>query len=286
MTRILSIQSSVAYGHAGNSAAVFPMQRLGVDVCAVNTVHFSNHTGYGQWRGPLLSAQDVRDVITGIGERGVLGSCDAVLSGYQGGEDVGAVILEAVAAVKEVNPAAVYCCDPVLGDTGRGFFVRPGIPEFMRDEVIPRADVATPNHFELDYLTGRTGRTDTITDVLEAARDLQAAGPRTVLVTSMIHDGMPEDHLEMLALDGDDAWVVSTPLLPLSVNGAGDLTAALFLTHLLASESARTALEHTASSVSEVLRSTLEAGSPELRIVEAQHAIAHPPLQFVARIVD
>ncbi len=283
VTTILSIQSSVAYGHVGNSSAVFPLQRLGVEVWPVNTVHFSNHTGYGAWRGPLLAADDLREVLTGIGERGVLPTCDAVLSGYQGGEEVGGVVLDAVARVKEANPAAVYCCDPVMGDTGRGFFVRPGIPEFMRDEVLPRADVATPNHFELDFLTGRVERTDSVEAVLAAADDLRAMGPGTVLVTSVVHDGLPEDGLEMLAVDADGAWIVTTPLLPVSVNGAGDLTAALFLAHLLGTGSARVALERTASSVFEVLAATARAGAREIRLVAAQDAIAHPPMQFAAR---
>ena len=152
--KILSIQSSVAYGHVGNSAAVFPLQRLGHEVWPVLTVHFSNHTGYGAWRGPLLAPTDVADVINGIEDRGVLGEADAVLSGYQGDPAVGAVILDAVARVKELNPDAVYCCDPVMGDVGRGMFVRPGIPEFMRDTVVPQADILTPNHFELDFLAG------------------------------------------------------------------------------------------------------------------------------------
>ena len=142
--KILSIQSSVAYGHVGNSAAVFPLQRLGHEVWPVLTVHFSNHTGYGAWRGPLLDPADVREVIAGIGDRGVLGECDAVLSGYQGDPAVGAVILDAVATVKAANPAAVYCCDPVMGDVGRGMFVRPGIPEFMRDTVVPRQTSSRP----------------------------------------------------------------------------------------------------------------------------------------------
>jgi pyridoxine kinase len=149
--KILSIQSSVAYGHVGNSAAVFPLQRLGHEVWPVLTVHFSNHTGYGAWRGPLLAPTDVADVINGIDDRGVLGEADAVLSGYQGDPAVGAVILDTVARVKGLNPDAVYCCDPVMGDVGRGMFVRPGIPEFMRDTVVPQADILTPNHFELDF---------------------------------------------------------------------------------------------------------------------------------------
>ena len=154
LVEVLSIQSSVAFGHVGNSAAVFPMQRLGHEVWPVITVHFSNHTGYGAWRGPLLDPADVREVIAGIDDRGALGGVDAVLSGYQGDPAVGAVILDAVARVKSLNASAVYCCDPVMGDVGRGMFVRPGIPEFMRDTVVPAADILTPNHFQLDFPPG------------------------------------------------------------------------------------------------------------------------------------
>jgi len=277
---ILSIQSLVAYGHAGNSAAVFPLQRLGREVWPVMTVHFSNHTGYGAWRGPLLSAHDVAEVIAGVEDRGAMSDCDAVLSGYQGAEDVGAVILDAVARVKHHNPRALYCCDPVMGDVGRGMFVRPGIPEFMRDRVVPAADVVTPNHFELDFLTGQPKRTATMDAVLGAVDQLRSMGPRTVLVTSLVHDGMSEDTLEMLAADDSGAWLVSTPLLPVSVNGAGDLTAALFLAHLLESGSAATALGRTASSVFAVLAETERSGEREIQLIAAQEAIAHPDERF------
>ncbi|WP_447645340.1 pyridoxal kinase [Nocardioides zeae] len=220
--KILSVQSSVAYGHVGNSAATFPLQRLGHEVWPVVTVHFSNHTGYGAWRGPLLAPSDVADVIAGIGERevtgpdgkpvSVLATADAVLSGYQGAEDVGAVILDAVARVKELNPAAVYCCDPVMGDVGRGMFVRPGIPEYMRDHVVPHADILTPNHFELDFLTDRTTRTEAeVLDAVDAVRD---RGPRDVLVTSVITDETPAGTLEVLAVSDDGAWAVRTPSSP------------------------------------------------------------------------
>ena len=173
---LLSIQSSVAFGHVGNSAAIFPLQRLGIEAWAVNTVHFSNHTGYGEWRGPLLSPDELRAVIQGVEERGALERVAAVLSGYQGAEDVGAVVLETVARVKTLNPLAVYCCDPVMGDVGRGMFVRPGIPEMMRDHVVPAADVITPNHFELDFLSGRETRT--LADVLDAVDGVRSSGPR------------------------------------------------------------------------------------------------------------
>ena len=277
--RILSIQSSVAYGHVGNSAAAFPLQRLGHEVWAVLTVHFSNHTGYGAWRGPLLAPDDVREVIAGIGDRGVLGTADAVLSGYQGDPAVGAVILDAVAEVKALNPDALYCCDPVIGDVGRGVFVRPGIPEFLRDEVVPRADIVTPNHFELDYLTGRT--TTTTEELLAAVDELRERGPRTVLVTSVLYPGT-EDALDVVAVSDEGAWAVTTPLLPISPNGGGDITAALFLAHLLETSHAETALERTTNAVFAVLQATLDAGTRELALIPAQDAIADPPSRFGA----
>ena len=173
--RILSIQSSVAYGHVGNSAAVFPLQRLGHEVWPVFTVHFSNHTGYGAWRGPLLAADDVREVITGIEERGVLGEVDVVLSGYQGGEDIGDVILDAVARVKAANPAATYTCDPVMGNARSGCFVNPAIPILLRERVVPAADLITPNQFELGFLTGT--EPDDLESTLASVDAARAMGP-------------------------------------------------------------------------------------------------------------
>jgi pyridoxine kinase len=279
--KILSVQSSVAYGHVGNSAAVFPLQRLGHEVWPVVTVHFSNHTGYGEWRGPLLAPADVAEVIAGIGDRGVLGEADAVLSGYQGDPAVGGVILDAVERVKELNPDAVYCCDPVMGDVGRGMFVRPGIPEFMRDAVVPRADIVTPNHFELDFLAGRETRD--LADLLDAVDVVRERGPRHVLVTSVLHGDLAPDLLDVVAVSDAGAWAVTTPLLPISPNGCGDVTAALYLAHLGTSGSPATALGATASSVFAVLEATIAAGTREIQLVAAQDAIAEPPMTFEVR---
>ena len=280
--QVLSIQSSVAYGHVGNSAAVFPLQRLGHEVWAVHTVHLSNHTGYDTWRGPQHPATDVAAVLAGIAERDVFREIDAVLSGYQGAEDMGAVILAAVADVKRANPAAVYCCDPAMGDLGRGMFVRPGIPEFVRDQVVPAADILTPNHFELDFLAGTTTRG--LDEVLRAVGALRARGPRHVLVTSVLHDGAEEDHIDVVAVSDAGAWVVTTPRLPITPNGCGDLTAALYLAHLTGSGAeVPTALERTTSTVFAVLEETLARGAREMRLVANQHAIAEPPPSFRAR---
>jgi pyridoxine kinase len=279
--QVLSIQSSVAFGYVGNSAAVFPLQRLGHEVWPVLTVHFSNHTGYGAWRGPLLDPADVREVIAGVDDRGALSGVDAVLSGYQGDPAVGAVILDAVARVKELNPAAVYCCDPVMGDVGRGMFVRPGIPEFMRDTVVPAADVLTPNHFELDFLAGRT--TGTMAEVLAAADAVRDRGPRDLLVTSVLVGDTPDDSLDVVAVSDDGAWAVTTPLLPITPNGCGDVTAALYLAHLSTTGSPARALSLTTASVFAVLERTLAAGTRELQLVAAQDAIAEPPERFAVR---
>ncbi|GEP36198.1 pyridoxal kinase PdxY [Nocardioides szechwanensis] len=282
--QILSIQSSVAYGHVGNSAAVFPLQRLGHEVWPVITVHFSNHTGYGAWRGPLLAPDDVAEVIAGIGDRGVLGQVDAVLSGYQGDPAMGAVILDAVATVKAANPDAVYCCDPVMGDIGRGMFVRPGIPEFLRDTVVPAADIITPNHFELDFLAGTTTvTTGTLDEVLAAVDAVRAQGPRDVLVTSVLHTGSAPDTLDVVAVSDEGAWAVTTPLLPITPNGCGDVTAALYLAHLRTTGSPAVALGRTTSSVFAILEATLAAGTREIQLVAAQDAIAEPPERFEVR---
>jgi pyridoxine kinase len=280
VTTVLSIQSTVAYGHAGNSAAVFPMQRRGVDVWPVITVHFSNNSSYGTWRGPLLSPADIGEVITGIEEREVLHRVDAVLSGYQGAVEVGAEILHAVDLVARHNPRSIFCCDPVMGDVGRGFFVRPGVPEFLRDVVVPRAQVVTPNHFELNFLTGTTSTT--IPEVLAAADQLRAGGPDTVLVTSVLHREQAPGTVDMIAVDGAGAWLVTTPLLPRDFTGSGDLTSAMFLAALLEKTGTPAALERTAGIVYGVLAFTESSGHRELRLVQAQQEIAEPSHVFTA----
>jgi pyridoxine kinase len=276
--RVLSIQSLVAYGHVGNSAATFPLQRLGHEVWPVPTVVFSNHTGYGAWRGPLLSPEDVRAVVTGIEERGVLGTCDAVLSGYLGGPGMCEVVVDAVERVRRANPAATYTCDPVLGNATSGCFVDPAIPPIIRDQVVPHADVITPNQFELGFLTGT--RPDTLESTLESADAARALGPSTVLVTSVLRPDRPDDTLEMLAVTNEGAWVVRTPRLPIEANGSGDLTAALFTAHLRTGGSVAVALGRTASSVVGVLRATLDSGERELQVVLGQDSIASPADEF------
>jgi len=276
--KVLSIQSHVAYGHVGNASAVFPMQRLGVEVWPVHTVQFSNHTGYGAWRGRVFDGPAIEEVVQGIGERGVLGHCDGVLSGYMGSADIGTAILRAVAQVRAENPAALYCCDPVMGDAGCGFYVRPGIPEFMRDRAVPAADILTPNHFELTFLTGLP--TGTLEEAKAAIAALQARGPRVVLVTSLVTSETPDDAIDLLAGEGGRFWRVRTPRLALDVNGAGDAIAALFFVHYHREGGAEAALGRAAASVYGLLRRTVEAGSREILTVAAQDEFVSPSETF------
>jgi pyridoxine kinase len=273
--KFLSIQSSVAYGHVGNSAAVFPLQRLGHEVWPVATVQFSNHTGYGAWRGPLLAPGDVAEVITGIEERGVLDQVDGVLSGYQGSAEIADVILDAVARVRAANPRATYTCDPVMGNAASGCFVHPDIPPVIRERVVPQADVITPNQFELGFLTDT--EPETLDEILASAELARKMGPRTVLVTSVQRE--EPDTVEMLVVNDEGAWIVQTPLLPLKANGSGDVTSALFTAHYLATD-APTALGRTAASVFALLEETQRSGERELRLVAAQDAFVDPPRVF------
>ena len=279
MTAILSIQSWVAYGHVGNASAIFPLQRLGAEVWGIHTVQFSNHTGYGAWRGQVFGGELIHDLVTGIEERGALPRCDAVLSGYMGSAEIGAAILEAARRVKAANPRALWCCDPVIGDVGRGIFVRPGIPEFMRDEALPAADIITPNQFELEWLTGQ--EVTTLDQAKAAVAALQACGPRCVLVTSLRLADTPEGEIGMLAGEGGRFWRLATPMLPVSVNGAGDAIAALFLFHRLRG-GADAALSAAASSIFGLLRRTAEAGSREILTVAAQEEFVAPSRVFSA----
>ncbi|QZY51953.1 pyridoxal kinase PdxY [Leucobacter tenebrionis] len=287
--RVLSIQSSVSYGHVGNSAAVFPLQRIGVEVMPVSTVCFSNHTGYGSWRGPMLSGDDVREIVTGIEERGGLENVDAVLSGYQGGSSIGDAILDAVERVKRHSPNAIYACDPVLGNAKSGCHVAPEVQDLIRDRVVPRADFITPNQFELGFITGTSP--DTLESTLDAVDRARELGPSTVLVTSVERPGRPVGAdgepatIEMLAVTDDGAWLVETPRLPLKRNGSGDVTAALFTAHLRREGDAAGALSRTAASVFELLERTLAAGTRELQLVESQEAYANPTHSFEAQRV-
>jgi pyridoxine kinase len=275
---LLSIQSHVAYGHVCNTAAVFALQRLGVEVWPIHTVELSNHPGYGAWTGRVSDAAAIRELVGGIAARDALARCDGVISGYLGATGIGEEVLAAVTEVKAANPVARYCCDPVIGDVERGVYVRPDIAEFLRARAVPAADVATPNHFELDHLSGRASKT--LADVVAAVDAIHALGPRVVLVTSLHTAETPPDTIDLLVSDTQGRFHLRTPKLPLAVNGAGDAIAALFFAHYLRSRLVADALSRATSSVFGILRRTAETGAREMLLVEAQDEIVSPSKTF------
>jgi pyridoxine kinase len=278
MPTVLSVQSRVAYGHVGNAASVFALQRLGIEAWALDTVAFSNHTGHGKWRGSAVAASEIAALFDGIAALGVLPQIDALLSGYLGDAATGPVLLDAVERVRRANPQALFCCDPVIGDTDTGSYVTDGIAEFFRDEALKLADIATPNRFELEYLTGAA--IATVDEALEAAAVLRGRGPGTVLLTSL--DTEP-DRITMLAAGPDGAWAVETPRLPVMLNGCGDVTAAVFLAHLLRGAGLADALASTAAAIFAVIDTTARLGRYELALVAAQDELVSPSRRFQAR---
>jgi pyridoxine kinase len=241
---VISIQSHVAYGHVGNSAAVFALQRLGHEVWPVHTVQFSNHTGYPDWQGQVFAAGDIAKLIDGLEARGALARCDALLTGYLGDPALGAVVVDALARIRAASPKALWCCDPVMGDHGKGLFVRAGVPDFFVASALPVADIVTPNLFELEVLTDSRPRG--LDAIRTAAASLLDRGPKVVLVTSLGDDRDKSDEVAMLAVTPDGDWRVATPRLPIKPNGAGDAVAALFLGFYLTSGSVPDALAQAA----------------------------------------
>jgi pyridoxine kinase len=281
---VISIQSQVAFGHVGNSAAVFPMQMHGIDVTAVPTTLLSNRPGYPTIRGRVLEAELVADLLRGIEERGAVEHANMILSGYLGSAEIAAVVAGFVTRAKALNPALRYVCDPVLGDRDRGLFVRPEIPPLVRDRLLPLADVITPNHFEFEWLCGAEART--LQHVIAQARGLIAHGPATVVVTSAELSGTPSDEIETLAIERARACSVRTPRLPISPNGTGDLFAALFSSARVLAKDTPEALAHAASAMFAVLERTRAAGTEEMRIVESADELANPKRRFDAVAVS
>jgi pyridoxine kinase len=282
---ILSIQSHVVSGHVGNAAAVFPLQRLGFEVMPINTVQFSNHVGYGQWTGQAFAPAHVDDLVEGLSQHGVLAGCAAVLSGYLGEPELAHSVIETARRVRAVSPDSVYLCDPVMGDRP-GLYVKPEIPDLMRQAMVPAADVITPNAFELELLTGMPAVS--CEQALAAARRLIADGrdgrPGIVVVTSV---EAPEAHpgeIAVVAATADAAWQVVAPRFEVSslVHGGGDAFSALFLGHYLRTRSLPAALERAASAVLALYRTCWSAGSTELPLVAAQEELVSPSVLVAA----
>lgn len=286
--RVLSIQSHVAYGHVGNDAAMLPLQMLGIEPVAVHTVQFSNHTGYGEFKGQVFTAAHVQDVLDGLRARGVLEHCTAVLSGYLGDAGVGEAIVSAVQEVRGARPRALYLCDPVMGDVGRGLFVRPGIPEFLRRRALSQASVITPNHYEFELLHGG-GPLATVDATIAAARSLLGQMHDTtsalIVITSLRTDDLPQDQLATLAVNADSAWMVQTPFVDLQPlpNGMGDVFSAVLLGRLIRGEAVPDALSSAVSTLYALVSHT-QSGQRDLQLVACREQLTHPGQRFAARL--
>lgn len=263
----------MAYGHVGNSCAVFPLQRLGHNAWPVNTVNFSNHTEYPSWRGPKLTAEQVGDVLEGL--EFVYPKVDVVLTGYLGSADLAGVILAAVEKVKAANPNAQWVCDPVIGNAKVGSFVDDDIPGVFRDTVVPAADAIAPNQWELALLTGEAldGSTP-LQATVDAARSLKPSS----LITSV--DTGDRSTIGMLDISPDQAWYIETPRLGDNVVGAGDLAASMYTA--LRGENPKNRLEHVAGTLFDMIAAA-EDGLTGLPLVAHQELIVEPRSRFAAR---
>ncbi len=278
---ILSIQSHVCYGYVGNRAASFPLQRMGFDVNAVNTVQFSNHSGYGSLKGEIFSAQHLNDILVGLEARDVFKNSDALLSGYLGSQELGTCVLSAAGKVKAANPKSIYLCDPVMGDIGRGFFVKPEIPDYFIKHVIPVADIITPNHFEFNKIVGE--EIFTLESMPAALDKVHAMGPRLVVVTSFLaKQNTPHRSLKvLLSVKGGKRFYVESPLFEFSEapTGTGDLFSALFLGNLLNEPTKpELALQRATGGIYKVMQKNFERGTRELEIIAAQESFLNPEL--------
>ncbi len=273
---VLSVQSSVAYGHVGNAASTFPLQRLGHEVWPVATVNYSNHPGFGSYRGGVYHATDIAEILDELERRGAFQRCDAILSGFLGAAATGPVLLNAVDRIKRANPRALYVLDPVIGDSERGVYVAEGLAEFFRDEALTRADIIVPNLYELSHLSGQA--IGNIEMAVRAAASLMERGPSVVVVTGLRH----ETEISVLLVAGRRAWQITTPLVDIPSHGAGDTFAALFLGACFDLQDARAALDRAASSMYGVFVATQKLNRDSLALVPAQMEIVDPSERFAA----
>ena len=298
---ILTIHSHVASGHVGNRAAVFALETLGHDVCAVNTVELSAHPGHAESSGGAVAPARVAAILDGLRRQGAFAHARAVLTGYLGGVATAERALAAVKAVKKARPDALYLCDPVLGDVREGLYVPDSLARWIKEEAVPRADILTPNAFELAYLSGRPAGSET--EALAAARMLAGKGRRIVVATSIAPDRAtrvgkktgqkkpapgtsPDASIVTIAVAGTRAWRVTTPRLGSRAKGAGDLLAALFLGHYLRDRASALPASRSVSSAYAVMAAAEAGGQAgaalDLPLVAGRAALIDPVPRFVA----
>jgi pyridoxine kinase len=266
---VISIQSTVVYGHVGSTAAALPLHRLGFDVWALPTVVYSSHAGYPGVRGRRTPVSELRELLAGLEALGRLDCCEAVLSGYLGSPATWSVVVEALAAVRHERPGAWYVCDPVLGDEGE-LYLPAELVRTFREEAVPRADLLVPNRFELEWLVDRPVRT--VAEAVAAAAELHAAGAREVVVKGLVldHEGRPTQHV--VGLDDDGAWLARAPHIAEFWSGSGDVFTALVAGLRLAGTPLDETVARGTALMAELIARTFELGSPELRMVEIDWA--------------
>lgn len=281
MRGIISIQSHVVYGCAGNSAAVFPLQRLGFNVWPINTVQFSNHTQYQQgWTGTVLAKGEITTLFNGLENIEVMPNISAVISGYLGGANQAAEILENIKRIKTVNPDCLYICDPVMGDENKGCFVTDDVAEMLCKYLIPAAQVITPNQFELSQITGI--EINDLDSAIAACASARAMGPNIVLVKHLHFKSLSKYSMLMATEEG--VYLIERPLIDFSIPliGVGDLTTALFTGNLLQTNSPCEALQKTNQSVYAVVSKTKTLEERELQIIAGQDSISDGVIEYFA----
>lgn len=294
--RVLSIQSHVVHGYVGNKAAVFPLQLLGFDVDFVNSVHFSNHTGYENGlTGEVMNGDQLLQILKGLEDNSLLEEIGHVLTGYIGSITFLDSVLNVLERVKKYNKNFVYVCDPVLGDEGK-FYVPPELVQVYREKVIPLADVVTPNQFEVEQVTGI--KVNSLDDAKKACQFLHDIGPPVVFITSVVFPNDSSDKIAIIASRRDpktkqeEMWRIDCPLLPGKYTGTGDVTAALLLGHLsdLAQEpdNLPRAMEKVINTVYAIIERTQKSSgetmnSKELKLIQSKVDIENPPTTFQAK---
>lgn len=278
---VISVQSQVVYGHAGNSAAAEPLRQLGLRVAEVPTTLLSNAPVYPTTRGRVLPADWVADLLRGVDERGLPSRAGMLLSGYLGTAAIGKALADWIEEVLPRHPQLRYCLDPVLGDVHIGLYVETGLVDVVRERLLPHAWLLASNAFELGQLCGHACATEA--ECLEVARELQRGSVAWVVVHGI---ELADDRLGALAVGPDVAYRLGTPKLPIDVTGTGDVFAALLAGLLLRGEALPRAFERATAGVYVALEQTLRAQVEELEVRLAAPAAENDDRRFIAVRVD
>ncbi|OAD47024.1 Pyridoxal kinase [Eufriesea mexicana] len=288
--RILSIQSHVVSGYVGNKSAIFPLQLLGFEVDAINSVQFSNHTNYKTCKGQILNDKDLEDLMNGLAQND-LDNYTHLLTGYIGTVSFLKKIVEVVHSLKLKNPNLIYVCDPVMGDNGK-MYVAEELKEIYKKEIIPLADIIVPNQFELELLSDM--KINTMSELQSSIKKLHKVGPQVVAISSI--EIIKDKLTSVISTKKDNKLIkIDIPKISISFTGSGDLYAALLLAHTYLQDDMITAIEKTTNSLYSVLLKTYEhfqacqneesqfARKIELRLIQCKNYIENPEICLFAK---